>query len=255
MTRLKIDALENIVEHVDGVYGTLYFIDCFEAVKYMNGMHFDLALSDIPWGNNFKTPKKAHMGHVAMCKPREQIEYNDAFNPEQNLKFLNLMKSLSDCQVLCTGEKNSFWWIRNSDPIGTIHIVLRNSYTASKISQGNYYCPYFVYGKLPHKLKRNVIDIDMSPKEMETLVFTITQEMGFLRKRTFDTPSAKDENLWSKIVLEMEAKSIFDCCAGSGTIGETGELLQIPWIGFEIDKNCKNSALRRIKNKASVKLW
>ena len=245
--RLKIDELETKVEHVDGLFGTCYFIDCFEGIKFIKEKSFDLAISDIPWGNDYKPETKEKMGHVAMCKPRDQIEYDDSFNPERNLKFLNAMKYVSKAQVLCTGEKHAYWWIRNSDPIGTIHIILRNSYSASHVSIGNYHCPYFVYGEPNARFKRNVME--------ESISYKITQEMGFLRKITYDHPNAKDEDLWAKIVKEMEANSIFDCCIGSGVVPEVGEMLQIPWLGFEIDSDCFRDIKRRIRKGNSVKLW
>ena len=99
-------------------------------------------------------------------------------------------------------------------------IHLQNSYTTSRISHGNYYTPYLVYGKLPNKLKRNALDF--------------VQRIGFLNTDNYIHPSPKDELLWTRILSEIKPSSVLDPFMGSGTTMEACLQLGIPCIGYEL---------------------
>ncbi len=203
----------------------------------------DLGFTDPPWGIGYdgtilsrrKTTNKKHI-----------IIYEDKWNPEWNLKWFYELKRVCNNIILVLGQGVYMWWIRNTKPIGMYMLYYKNGVARSKVSQWRAWAPYLVYGKLKNKPTQDVI---------ETVL-----HMGFLKdKEKWIHPSPKSIDAILKLLKAIKPKTLIDIFVGSGTFIYAAHMLNIPWLGYEINPIYKHDVDLRFRvnhnSPINIKYW
>lgn len=226
-------------------WNQIKYIDCMdekEGLPSLPSQSIDLALTDPPWGVDIhKTmikDRKYINGRILKAKPAE-LMYNDSWRPDWNLTWFKQLERICKAIILVVGQKRVIWWIQNTNPIGIIAITHKNGYSSTKVSRWNKFSPYLVYGKLNKRLFSNVIEYVIP--------------WGFLSDKQYKHPSQKGIEIAIKILKETKTKSMIDPFAGSGSYLKAADLLDIKWIGYEINPSIsKEDVDKRFNDKRTL---
>jgi hypothetical protein len=226
-----------------------HFIDCLDRERGLPALlkairkgyieKFDLGYTDFPWGVGIGKTLSKGRNYVSgrELKPKkEKIYYKDNFNEFWNLAWFYYLRKICKAVILISSETHKYWWIRNTDPKGDITIHWVNGHAGSKIAKWSKKSTYLVYGDLPHKLDNDII---------------INQIMkwGFLSNWKGKHPSPKigltdlKFSLHYDIMEQIKPLSILDPFAGSGSFLYIANMLNIRWVGYEINKKAYKSDL------------
>ena len=121
-----------------GNFGECRFCDNMDetyGLPSLEAKSWDLCLTDPPWLVNYKIESmNLRRGNVADievdCSKKQN--YKDDYSDEWQLIWFNKILNLCNCVINCVGRRKEYWWIRNTEPIGTLQIILRNSYLRSE---------------------------------------------------------------------------------------------------------------------------
>ncbi|KKN44919.1 hypothetical protein LCGC14_0688370 [marine sediment metagenome] len=214
-------------------WNKIKYIDCLdedEGLPSLPDKSVDLAFTDPPWGLGYDY--KTHIPrdikkNTAKRHRKHRINYKDEWNPEWNLKWFHELERICNNIILVLGRLVYMWWIRNTEPVDMYIRYYKNGRTPSKISISRHWRPLLVYGKL-HRNKP-VSDV------MEGHI-----RSGFLADKRLIHPSMKDVPPAYKLLKALKPKSLIDPFVGSGTFIYAAHMLNIPWIGYEIEPKYKH---------------
>lgn len=216
-------------------WNTVKYIDCMDkdsGLPSLPDKSIDLCLTDPPWNINYK-------GKTKRYKEPEKYGwelYKDDYDDEWNLTWFNELKRICNGIIIATSRSKLTWWYKNTEPRDLLIIYFKNGTGASKISEWNCWSPYIFFGDYfrKHKLFHNVI---------KTYI-----PNGFLRRKKFIHPNAKESWIWKKILKEIKPISVIDPFLGSGTCAKASIQLGIPWLGYEINEVYKSDIEDRLKD-------
>lgn len=217
------------MKKIKGKYGTAYIDNCLNAEG-----KWDLLFTDTLWGVGYDGKNPSGINRKAY-KP-DVINYPDIWDPIFMEKWFTKFQKLTEAQVVCTGWKYFNWWVDKFDPIGYHFIVFNNGQGMGKTAKHQSTSPYLCFGD-PEWWKKHKFFRSHSNAYITN---------GFLRKHKYVNPSPKDYSTWAKMIADLNPSSIVDPFLGSGTLGEVGESLGIPWNGYEIMEEYKIDIKKRV---------
>jgi len=219
-------------------WNKVYYIDCMDPEKGLPSLpdkSIDLGFTDPPWGVNFGKAKELYKSGKKIKRNINIKEYNDQWNPLFQKAYFRELERICNRIIIVTGQWHLDFWYKLK-PKGMLIIHTRNHVARdSKIASWNHYTPYLYWGKFKHKLYSNVID------------YTIP--WGFLSKERFTHPSPKGTEIALKLFTKLKPASIIDPFTGSGSYIKAADILDIPWIGYEINKEYSIDINKRFSKK------
>jgi len=200
--------------------------DCMNKINGLSTIPdkiIDLGLTDPPWGVGFDPYKNYGRDSNPKLDRSYKIQYKDEWNPEWNLKWFHELERVCNSIILVLGQGIYIWWIQNTNPIGMLIFYYKNGYGSSKISKWSAWSPYLVYGKLRNKPRIDVI---------EGLL-----KCGINRPKrdNFIHPTKKQPNIFFNLLKQIKPKNLIDPFVGSGSLIYAAHMLNIPWVGYEIN--------------------
>ena len=213
-----------------GNIGECYICDCIEYMQSLEDKTFDVGFFDPPWGHGYNGKKP--MGINAQAYKEQIINYKDVFDPEWNLEWFQEASRVCKRLIVAMGWKFFNWWVANTNPRGYYFITFDNGQGSTKVCKHNGVHPFMCYGdafkQWDNKFHRNYLHTYIPN--------------GFLRDDSnykYIHPSPKPFRDWYKIIRALKPQSLFDAFAGTCTIGEVAETMNIPWRATEIDEQNK----------------
>ena len=202
--------------------GKLYHGDCLEVMEQFPDNHFDLCLTDPPYGVG--------------------IKYDCFEDNEENLIKLidNVMPIIiqkSKTILITPGQKNLFNYPTPSWILAWVNMA------GTGFNKWGMTCwhPILFYGDRPKKLQHDVIVFNGSPE----------QETGH--------PVPKPLGLWAELLekgLQNKNSIVIDPFIGSGTTGIICEKNNIKWIGIDVsEKYCAIAKERILSESQQGKLF
>jgi DNA modification methylase len=206
-----------MTESVKGKHGICYFTDCIEGMKTIIKQKFSLCCTDPPYNCNVHR--------------NDKINYVDTFEEEKYKIFckewFTLARKISQDLLFTPGVLNEFYypkpdWMECWFHAGSTSHTLMGGFS--------HWQPILVYSE---KVIRDVDAISL-PDIANHFV-------------NCDHPTLKPVKLWEWIFKRYKPTSVIDPFIGSGTTAQVCESLGIPWTGFEIKAEYKESIAQRIK--------
>lgn len=233
-------------------WNTCYYKDCLDPIYGLHVLEkairrgyiekFDLGYTDHPWGVNIGKTLSNGRNYVSGRKlksKKEKIYYEDKFHPFWRLSWFIRLRRICKAIILICSETHKYWWIRNTDPKGDITIHWKNGHAGSKIAKWSKKSTYLVYGDLPNKLENDIFPYN-------------TMKWGFLSKWKGKHPSPKigltdlKFYLHYDILSQINPKTLIDPFAGSGSFLYVANMLDIKWIGYEINEEYRSDLKLRL---------
>jgi hypothetical protein len=203
-----------------------------------------ISLTDPPWLYDYSKNKQKDRIFLGkrVLKAKNQHHYKDDYDNEWILGWFEELLRICNGVIIVMGQSKMIEWIQNTDPVGVLIIYHKNSSSQSKISKWNRFTPYLFYGKeyfKKHKIMGNVIEYVIP--------------WGFLGKEKYIHPSQKGTEIPLKLFKDLKPTGIIDPFAGSGSYLKAAEILDIPWIGYEINPIYKQDIDKRFNQKGILK--
>lgn len=223
-------------------WNVVRYIDCLdekEGLPSLPDKSVDLGYTDYPW-NVKMGEKNRHFKGKELKWNKEKVYFNDNFNQEWNLLWFNELIRICNGVIILIPEKWKRWWYINTEPKGDLIIHWVNGFSASSIAYHSRKSTYLFYGKFNNRLHTNIINA--------------TLKWGFLKKEKWVHPSPKGLDIVLKLLKQIKPTSLIDPFAGSGSFLKAADILDIKWLGYEIDPTYKQDIDKRF-SKTSIKSW
>lgn len=212
----------------------------------------DLLFTDYPWGKDMKPNKRQYLGRT-LDNQENKVFFDDSpdtIDEEFTLKWFWEADRIVKRMVLVIPEDHKKFWYRNADPIGDVPVLWKNGFSTSKVAKRSRKSTYLFFGKFDQDKKlpydfiakrynskgNQTIELCDDP-EIET-VEPYTLEWGFCNKekKMFKHPSPKGTKIPLFVLKHLNPESVIDPFAGSGSYLMACKILNIKFIGFEINK-------------------
>ena len=224
-----------------------YYVDCMNkenGLPYLANLveegeikKVDLCLTDPPYNIEFK-------GYQGYKKVKKTILYCDKIENYEDwcISWFNELKRICKDIIISVGLLNQHFWYKSFDVDGVLYRDNKNGRFGSKIATFNHLEPWFYFGKKRQFFKINVVDC-RTP----------------IKKHIWIHPAPRNKNWIEFIIKHFKPASIIDPFIGSGTTAEVCKKLNIPWIGYEINKIYSQDINKRLnkinKTKSRISYW
>lgn len=218
------------------------YIDCLdekEGLPSLPDKSVDLGYTDYPWNVKMGEKDRKYKGKTLKWD-QKKVYFNDNFEQDWNLLWFNELKRICNGIIILIPEKWKRWWYINTEPKGDLIIHWSNGFSASSIAYHSQKSTYLFYGKFNKRLHADVIN--------STLMW------GFLKKEKWIHPSPKGLDIVLRILTQIKPDSLIDPFAGSGSFLKAADILNIKWLGYEINPVYKEDIDKRF-SKISIKNW
>jgi len=202
----------------------LYLGDCMDLMKQFPDNHFDLAITDPPYGNNDAIGLKNGNGHIA-----ERKDYKLFKNTAPNADYFNELKRVSKNRIICGGNYFGLaggyicWW-KHGTAFGECELIYCSMINSVKLFD------YTWNGMLQENMKNKETRIHPTQKPISLYKWLLSQ---------FTKPGNK----------------IIDTHMGSGSIAIACNEMNVNLTAIEIDPDYFNAACDRIKAAAAQGLF
>lgn len=203
----------------------------------------DLGYTDPVWNSDMK-PNVRKYHNRELDNDKNKSFFNDKIEDfeEWTLKWFSELERICQRIVLVIGETYKYWWIRNTEPIGDAPVLWKNGFSGSKIANKSKKSTYLFYGdfKKGQKLKVDYIAKKIYTKQLP-FITPFTLEWGFCsEEKHFNHPSPKGIKIALSALRQLKPTSLLDPFTGSGSFIYAAHILNIPWLGYEINKEYKH---------------
>lgn len=187
----------------------------------------ELMLTDPPYNLGFdgslqSDPSKC-TGATPHCYNKQEFYIDNIENYEMWSRiWWGLAKQVSDKQIFTCGNKNIWMWGRIEEPLDYFVHYKKNCMSQTSLARFNRFEPLLLYGNFRHKF------------DFLCNVFDILVEAGGKKTKTIH-PSPKPVEFYYTIIKRLKPKSVIDPFFGSGAVGEACLMLDVPFIGYEIN--------------------
>lgn len=211
--------------------GEVRFIDCMDEENGLPSLETDsieLGLTDPPFNQKFKGTKQ---------KGKKEEYYEDDLPPEVYKewcsKWFAELRRVTKAVVMTCGNRNIWMWSDIEHPKGQSIHYKPNCQGGSSVAHLTKYDSILVWGKLPNKLKLDVI--------VENIKTGKNRELCEIHS----CPSCY--NLWYRLLDEIKPTRVIDPFMGSGTTAHAATVLGIGFLGYEKLEKFKPDIDNRIK--------
>lgn len=207
-------------------WNTYHLVDCMDpdiGLPSLKSKSVDLGLTDPPYNAKYKASR---------TKKKKTLAYSDDMTENEYLDwcvdwFVEL-KRVCKGIIFTPGNKNFPMWCIIEEPEGYGFHYKSNSRSTDATHHLGLCDVYIIYGKLPHKLKRNVWDI---PARLTDYLHTCPKTYKFFHD----------------ILSDLRPKTVVDPFLGSGTTAQACTQLEIKWLGYEIASKYEPDIQKRIR--------
>lgn len=222
-------------------WNSVKYIDCMdehEGLPALKTKSVDLGLTDPLWDVDMKKNKRAYIeGRV--LDNAHKVHFNDNTTAEFTKAWFTEYLRICERIILVISDDLVFWFIRNFpeiDPV-IVPVIWKNGFSNSRVASKKRRSLYLFYGKFK---KEGKLLYDYLAKQYYTSSTTLvpfTLRWGFTSKeKHFNHPSPKGLEIPLHIYKQLKPKSVLDPFAGSGSYLYAAKILNIPFLGYEIDK-------------------
>lgn len=223
--------------------GEIRYCNCLDEEQGLPSLadkSYDIGYTDYPWNVKMQNKNEREFSGRTLKWDESKVYFNDDFDQEWNLLWFKELERICNGIIILIPEKWKKWWYRNTDPRGDLIIHWSNGFSASSIARHSQKSTYLFYGKFNNRLHADVID--------SVLMW------GFLKEEKWVHPSPKGTELALKILKQIKPTSLIDPFAGSGSFLKAADILDISWLGYELDIRYKADMDKRF-SKRSIKEW
>lgn len=220
-------------------WNTVKYIDCMdedEGLPSLSDNSIDLCLTDPIHNINFKGYHDSKT-HYTLSK---RTLFNDKITNyrEWCVSWFTEVKRICNRIIFTCGLKNLKIWY-SIDDFDLAIWYSPEKQGSSLNSRLNKFEPILTYNiRSPNRLKNNHFKFFKDGKH------------GFFNRKGFEIihPTAKPVDLYYYLISSVKAYSVIDPFLGSGTTAEVCKELDIPWLGYEIEKDYKKDIDMRLDN-------
>ncbi|KKN34311.1 hypothetical protein LCGC14_0795080 [marine sediment metagenome] len=195
----------------------IIYDDCLNKINGLSTIpdnSIELGFVDPPFNISYYTNNK------------ESVIYKDDMEESKYTKWckewFKQLKRICEIIAIHCGGMNIDMWHDIEHPYDTIYLYKINSPSGGKSTYNRTIFPVLIYGKPKNRLKRDC--------------FEYISNWGWLRKRECLHPCPMNEQFVLDFISQLKPKSVIDPFIGSGTTAFVCKKLNIPWLGYEIDK-------------------
>lgn len=219
-------------------WDTIKYIDCLdkdEGLPSLPDNSIEICFTDPPYNVGYKN-KKASM-------KRFTTFYTD-IDKKTDAQYLQWCKSwFEELKRVCSGSilihcgnPNLNMWIADIEkPIGILMHYKEDVQSTDRVAHLSKLTPILVYGNLKKRFKINPIKVKNKYDKS---------------RGRFSHPCPMNSYLVVKVLERQEPVSCIDIFAGSGTIPRICKLLNIKFIGYEVNKGYRDDIQRRFSQSA-----
>lgn len=213
----------------------------------------ELCYTDYPWGSNMKSNIR-HFHDRILDNNKNKCFFDDSLETitrEFTLSWFEQVDRVCRKIVLLIPESHKKFWYRNTDPIADVPVIWKNGFSSSKIANKSRKSTYLFFGKFEKgkKLKYDYLAKRYNHKG-NPIIEPYTLEWGFCSKeRHFKHPSPKGIKIALDILKQLKPENLLDPFAGSGSFLKASSILNIPYLGYEINPLYKQDIDLRFSKK------
>ncbi|MFX0132111.1 MAG: DNA methyltransferase [Candidatus Hodarchaeota archaeon] len=212
----------------------------------------DLGVTDPQWGSDMKENIRSYI-EGRILDNAHKVHFNDNITPEFTKAWFNELNRVCKRIVLVISDELVLWFIRNFPNIDPtiIPVLWKNGFSKSKVAKGKRRSLYLYYGKFEEDKKQLYDYLAKEYYTSTTNLIPFTLYWGFTSKeKHFNHPSPKGLEIPLHLFKQLKPDSIIDPFSGSGTYCHVAKILNIPYIGYEInDKEYKEDTEWRFAQK------
>ncbi|MFO8017911.1 MAG: DNA methyltransferase [Promethearchaeia archaeon] len=227
--------------------GKIIFCDCLDTeygLPSIEDNSYDLGFTDPKWGVKMQQNTRTYIDGREMDNS-DKVHFDDTTSPGFNKTWFLHLDRICKRIILVLGDKQIIWFIRHiqKEPKGILPIFWKNSPFGCGYAKRRRHSHYLLYGKFDTKFMHSILAKRYTSSNVEPF----TYYWGATNKeKHFNHPSPKGLEIPMRILKELNPKSMIDPFSGSGTYVYAAHILNIPFLGYEInDKEyCKDHEWR-----------
>jgi DNA modification methylase len=202
-----------------------------EQIESGNMEKVELMLTDPPYNVKFDGSLQSDPSKCTGANPHcydDQTFYNDDIEDYVlwSTLWFTLAKQVADKIIFTCGNKNIGMWYSIEKPLDMFAHYKKNCMSQTSLARFNRWEPLLLYGNFRHKF------------DFLCNVFDVMVEAGGKKTRTIH-PTPKPVELYHLIIKRLKPKTVIDPFFGSGAVGEACLILDVPFIGYEINPEYK----------------
>lgn len=235
-------------------WNKIYYKDCRNeknGIKYLLSLYnkgeidkIDLSLTDPPWNKRYNGSVGSVGGKTKKPKSHFFNDNIDNYKEWCESWFFDLRK-ITKTLIMSVGIYNQNMWEKIEKPEEYIYHFKPNGQYGSRCGTFNLADVYFVYGEIHRWYHSNV--------------FTKPVNCYFMQKQNLIHPCPKNFNLWYSLIAPIKPDTFIDPFVGSGTSIKICKLLNINYLGYEIQEKYKIDIEKKLndinKSKSGILGW
>ena len=218
----------------------IIYADCMNeenGLPTLENKSIDLGFTDPPWGVDMKENTRQYI-EGRILENAHKVHYNDNISEEFTKAWFTEVVRICVRVVLVISDEMVLWFIRNfpkEDPT-IVPLLWKNGFSKSKVATEKRRSLYLYYGKFKKDKKQFYDYLAREYYTSKTILEPFTLYWGFTSKeKHFNHPSPKGIEIPIHIFKQLKPDSILDPFAGSGSYLHAAKLLNIPYLGYEIN--------------------